>query len=67
MDFKGSYEVLQNFFDLHFFHNETMAPLKFFEIFTEMHFVSLLVLNERKKHYNLTFEDIFEKCCCALC
>ena len=36
-----------NIFDLHTFDNETTALLKFFEICTEMHFVSLFFLNER--------------------
>ena len=36
-----------NIFDLHIFDNETAAPLKLFEIFMEMHFVSLFFLNER--------------------
>ena len=49
MDFEGPYEVLYvtNIFDLHTFDNEATALLKFFEISTEMHFVSLLFLNER--------------------
>ena len=34
-------------FDLHTFGNETTAFLNFFEISTEMHFVSLFFLNER--------------------
>ena len=36
-----------NIFDLHTFDNEATALLNFFEIFTEMHFVSLIFLNER--------------------
>ena len=36
-----------NVFDLHTFDNERTALLTFFEIFTEMHFVSLFFLNER--------------------
>ena len=36
-----------NIFDLHTFDNETTAFLNFFEICTEMHFVSLCYLNER--------------------
>ena len=40
------YRVINNF-DLHTFGNETQVLLKFFEICTEMHFVSLFFLNER--------------------
>ena len=47
MDFKGSHKVLQNFFDLYFFHNETMAPLKFFEISTEILSLYLFEMKER--------------------
>ena len=36
-----------NIFDLHTFDNETTALLKFTETSTEIHFVSLLFLNER--------------------
>ena len=36
-----------NIFDLHTIDNETTTLLKFFENYTEMHFVSLLFLNER--------------------
>ena len=36
-----------NIFDLHTFDNETTALLNFFEISMEMHFVSLLFLNEK--------------------
>ena len=36
-----------NSFDPHTFDNETTALLIFFEISTEMHFVSLFFLNER--------------------
>ena len=36
-----------NIFDLHTFDNEMTALLKFFEISTEMHFVSLFFLNKR--------------------
>ena len=38
---------ITSIFDLHIFDNETTALLKFFEISTEMHFVSLFFLNER--------------------
>ena len=48
MDFEGSYEVLKYLWSsVHTFNNETTALLKFFGIFTEMHFVSLFFLNER--------------------
>ena len=36
-----------NIFDLYTFHNETTTFLKFFEIYTEMDFVSLFFLNEK--------------------
>ena len=36
-----------NIFDLHTFDNETMTLLIFFEISTEMYFVSLFFRNER--------------------
>ena len=36
-----------NIFDLHVFGKETAVLLTFFEICTEMHFVSLFFLNER--------------------
>ena len=36
-----------NIFNLHTFDNETTVLLKFFEISTEMHFVTLIFLNER--------------------
>ena len=36
-----------NIFDLHIFDNKTTAFLKLFEISTEIHFVSLIFLNER--------------------
>ena len=38
---------ITSIFDLHIFDNETTALLKFFEISTEMHFVSLFFLNDR--------------------
>ena len=43
MDFEGSYEALYvtNIFDLYTFDNKTTPLLKFFEISTEMHFISL--------------------------
>ena len=46
IDFEGFYYV-KNIFDLDTFDNETAALLKFFEISTEMHFISLFFLNER--------------------
>ena len=36
-----------NIFDLHIFDKETAAFLNFFEVCTEVHFVSLFFLNER--------------------
>ena len=42
-------------FDLHIFDNETIAILKFFQISTERHFVSLFFLDE-----SLTFDDTFK-------
>ena len=36
-----------NIFDIHTFNNETTTLLKFFEISTEMQFVSLFFLNKR--------------------
>ena len=45
-EFWGFYYVT-NIFDLHTFDNETTALLKFIETSTEIHFVSLLFLNER--------------------
>ena len=36
-----------NIFYLFTFDKETTAPLKFFETFTEMHFVSLFIQRER--------------------
>ena len=42
-----TFYYVTNIFDLHTFNNETTALLKFFEISTEMHFVSLFFLNER--------------------
>ena len=38
----------------------------FFEICTDMHFVSLF-FSKWKKHYNLPFDDTFKMYCCALC
>ena len=38
--------VIKNIFDLHTFDNERTDHLKFFEISTEMHFVSLFFLHE---------------------
>ena len=38
---------ITNIFDLHTFDNETTTLLKYFQICTEMHFVSLFFLNER--------------------
>ena len=49
MDFEGSYKFyyVTNIFDLHTFDNGTTVLLNFFEISTEMYFVSLFFLNER--------------------
>ena len=47
---KGSYMkffYVTNIFDLDIFDNETASLLKFLEICTEMHFVSLFFLKER--------------------
>ena len=53
-----------NIFDLHIFDNETTALLKFFQISTEMHFVSLFFLNERNITTSLL---MMHSKCCALC
>ena len=45
---KPYFFISHKYFDLHTFDNETTALLKVFEISTEMHFVSLFFLNERK-------------------
>ena len=49
MDFQGSYAFLlrHKYFDLHTFDNEMTGLVKCFEISTEMHFVSLVFLNEK--------------------
>ena len=51
-------------FDLHIFDNETMVLLKFFQISTEMSFVSLFFLNERNITTSLL---MMHSKCCALC
>ena len=49
MDFQNSYKFSprRKFYDLQDFDNETTTLLIFFEIYTEMHFVSLVFVNER--------------------
>ena len=49
VEFEGSYEVLlrHKYFWSTYFDNETTALLKFFEISTEMHFVSIFFLQKR--------------------
>ena len=42
-----NFYYVTNVFDLHIFDKEMEALLNFFEICTEVHFVSLLFLNER--------------------
>ena len=44
--FRGFYSVT-NIFDLHIFEFKTATLLNFFQICTDMHFVSLIFLNER--------------------
>ena len=41
------YSISQIFFDLHIVDNETAALLNFFEICTDMHFLSLFFLSEK--------------------
>ena len=53
----SNFYYVTNIFELHFFF--------FFEICSEMHFVSLF-FSKWKKH-NLPFEDTFKMYCCALC
>ena len=53
-----------NIFDLHIFDNETSGLLEFFQISTEMHFVSLFFLNERNITTSLL---MMHSKCCALC
>ena len=43
----SNFYYVTNIFDLHIFENETATLLNFFEICTDMHFVSLFFLNER--------------------
>ena len=50
----------KNIFDLHTFDNERTDHLKFFEISTEMHFVSLFFLSEGNITISLLM--IYEKC-----
>ena len=42
-----NFHHVTNFYDLQDFDNETTTLLNFFEICTEMHFVSLVFVNER--------------------
>ena len=64
--------VLSNFYyvtntlDVHICNNETATILIFFEICTDMHFVSLF-FSKWKQRYNLPFDDTFKMYCCALC
>ena len=55
---------ITNIFDLYIFDNKTADLLIFFEICTEMHFVSLFFLNE--KNITFRFDDTFKMYCCAL-
>ena len=48
-----------NIFDLHTRDNETTTLLKFFEISTEMHFVSLLFLNKRNVATSLLITEYY--------
>ena len=48
-----------NIFDLHTVDNETTTFLKFFEISTEMHFVSLLFLNKRNVATSLLITEYY--------
>ena len=43
----SNFYFVTNIFDLHIFEKETVTLLIFFEICTDMHFVSLFFLNER--------------------
>ena len=43
----SNFYYVTNIFDLHIFENETATLLNFFEICTDMHFVSLFFLNKR--------------------
>ena len=43
----SDFYYVTNTLDLHIFENETATLLNFFEISTDMHFVSLFFLNER--------------------
>ena len=43
----SNFYYLRNIFDLHIFDNKTAALLYFFDICTDVHFVSLFFLNER--------------------
>ena len=64
MDFEGSDEVLvrHNIFDLDSFDSETTALLKVFEIWTEMHFLSLVFRNEK----NITTSFLIIQLKCAI-
>ena len=43
----SNFYYIRNIFDLHIFDNKTAALLYFFDICTDVHFVSLFFLNER--------------------
>ena len=62
----GNFYYVTNIFDLHICKNETATLLIFFEICTDMHFVSLF-FSKWKQHYNLPVDDTFKMYCCALC
>ena len=60
MDFKGflKFYYVTSFFNLQIFNNETTVLLKFFEICADMHFVSLICLNERSITTSLLVIDL---------
>ena len=63
----SNWYYVTNIFDLLICDNETTALLLiFFEICTDMHFVSLF-FSKWKKHYNLPFGGTFKMYCFALC
>ena len=67
--FLWSFVTSQIFFDLHTFDNETIAILIFFFFFWILHgyVFCFFIFSKLKKHYDLTFDDIIKKYCCALC
>ena len=58
--------VMKFYFITNIFDNKTADLLIFFEICTEMHFVSLFFLNE-KNIITFRSDDTFKMYCCALC